>query len=486
MRPWLISFLAVTVFLLGVPMTAPAQQAASENSDEITQRLEKQDQTIRRLEERINELEGGAASSRPLPEAGPVPPVTKPGEAPSPAEEAEAVLYGHKDPVEYRGAFTDRQQAAARPADYTFDPEYRGFIPIPNTVLMIKLNARPRLDMIMSSTDPGSDFRFVPALFPVEGQPGYDTGSRFNASANGTQLRLDMQAPSVPGGFRFFYQNDFFGSDTRNMQYRLQHLYGEYYGVVAGFTYGVFEDPDAWPDTLDYEGPNSVIFARRPLVQYKTRLSDNWQFTLALEDPDIYVDTTGDPDARQRTRAPDGGFNFRWTPGELGHVQFSTIFRSIGIDGVTVPSNDVFGWGVNLAGALEVTSRDTIVFWFVTGDGVGGMGNDTSFLNSDAALDADGELEALRYYSTMIALTHNWTPRWRSTATHGYVNLENTAMQDPNAYHLSHYASLNLIYKVLKRLSVGIEGLYGYKKVKSDSSNDVFRVQVSIAYSIFD
>jgi hypothetical protein len=297
---------------------------------------------------------------------------------------------------------------------------------------------------------------------------------------------MDIQAPSVSGGFRLFYQNDFFGSDTKHMQYRLQHLYGEYYGILAGFTYGLFEDPDAWPDTIDYEGPNSVIFARRALAHYKLRLSDAWQITFGLENPDIFIDTTGDPDASKRTLAPDGGFNVRWTPEKLGHMQLSTILRAIGIDGGTVPSKDVLGWGVNLAGNIDVSSRDAIQFWFVIGDGVGGMGNDTSFVNSDAALDANGRLKALRYYSTMIAITHRWTPRWRSTATHGYVNLENTAMQDPNAYHSSHYATVNLIYNVFKRLHIGIEGLYGYKNVKSGNSTDIFRIQVGIAYSIFD
>jgi hypothetical protein len=34
-----------------------------------------------------------------------------------------------------------------------------------------------------------------------------------------------------------------------------------------------------------------------------------------------------------------------------------------------------------------------------------GMGNDTSFLNSDAAFDTDGNLEALPYWSVMEDLT---------------------------------------------------------------------------------
>ena len=93
-------------------------------------------------------------------------------------------------------------------------------------------------------------------------------------NANATQLRLDVRAPELGGNFRFYYQNDFFGSgsDTGDMKYRVQHLYGQFYGFKAGFTYGVWEDPDSWPDTVDYEGPNAVIFSRRPVAQYTYRL----------------------------------------------------------------------------------------------------------------------------------------------------------------------------------------------------------------------
>ena len=122
-------------------------------------------------------------------------------------------------------------------------------------------------------------------------------------------------------------------------------------------------------------------------------------------------------------------------------MQFSTILRSIGIDGDLVDSDDVFGWGFNLAGSINITENNTVQFWGVYGKGVGGMGNDTSFVNSDAALDADGDLKALEYASVMLAFTHNWTPRWRSTATYGFANLQNAGLQADDAYDYTHYAS---------------------------------------------
>lgn len=149
-------------------------------------------------------------------------------------------------------------------------------------------------------------------------------------------------------------------------------------------------------------------------------------------------------------------------------------------------SSDVFGWGVNLAGSLNVSSRDTMQFWGVFGQGVGGMGNDTSFVDSDAAFDNDGDLVPLEYASGMLAWTHRWSTRWRSTATYGYADLENTGAQTDDAYDFTHYASTNLVYQIFKRFSVGIEGLYGYHEVKDNDDGDALRLQVSMLYAPFD
>jgi hypothetical protein len=207
---------------------------------------------------------------------------------------------------------------------------------------------------------------------------------------------------------------------------------------------------------------------------------------VSLENPDTFVDTTGSDGADPRFRAPDGGFALKWTPGELGYFRASTIFRSIGVDNGTLGDDDVFGWGINTSANIRLTSRDNLQYYFNYGHGIGGMGNDTSFVNSDAAFDGSGNLQALEYWSTMIALTHQWTPRWRSTATHGYVHLENTALQDPTAYHATHYASLNLVYQLFKRVRIGVEGLYGWKEVNDGSTNDIFRLQAGLAFALFD
>ena len=59
--------------------------------------------------------------------------------------------------------------------------------------------------------------------------------------------------------------------------------------------------------------------------------------------------------------------------------------------------------------------------------------------------------------------------------------------QAANFYHTSHYASANLIWQLRKRLSIGLEGLYGLKTAQSGlDSGDHWRIQLGMVYSLFD
>jgi hypothetical protein len=481
-------------------LAAPSVRAqTADDYKQLKSMLEQMQKTIDAQNARIAELEKAAKApavpASPTPAPSPVTPGSVMEEKSPSIRTVEKVAsgedIGHKSPVTYRGALNDQQEAASRPKDFTLDPTYQGFIPIPNTPALIKFNAKPHLDMVSDNGNAGNQNRFVPASFPLQGSPEFDSGQQFHMNANATQLRLDVRAPELGGDFRFYYQNDFFGSgsDTGDMKYRVQHIYGQFYGFKAGFTYGVWEDPDSWPDTVDYEGPNAVIFSRRPVAQYTFAWNDNWNTTFGVEKPDIFVDTDSGPNpgGSQNTRTPDFGFNTRYEKAGFGHLQFSTLFRDIGAKDSADQTHHVFGWGVNLSAGIDLTKKDSLQLLGVYGEGVGGQGNDAGFLNSDAAFTSGGSLEALPYWSAMIGYTHRWSEQFRSTLTYGYVNLDNNSGQADTFYHTSQYASANLVWQLRKRLSIGLEGLWGTKEAQNgETSGDVWRIQLGMVYSLFD
>src|SRR4029077_5849320 len=124
---------------------------------------------------------------------------------------------------------------------------------IPNTADIIKFNAKPHVDFIDDFQNTGNPDRFVTATIPVEGDFFKNGGNQFNVGAKGSQLSIDVRAPEIDGNPRFYFQNDWFGSGGAEFNFRVQHIYGEIFNFVVGQTYSVFEDPDAWPDTVDYE-----------------------------------------------------------------------------------------------------------------------------------------------------------------------------------------------------------------------------------------
>jgi hypothetical protein len=485
---------AIGLALLGA---TPAPAQTPEDYQKLKSLMEQMQKTIEAQNARIADLEKKSAVA-PAPPMAPAAPGLTPTNVVVTSPSIQTIekisrgeTIGTQSPVTYRDALNDQQEAASRPRDYTLDPTYRGFIPIPHTAALIKFNAKPHVDMTSDNGNAGNQNRFVPAAFPLQGDPSHGGGEQFHMNANATQLKLDVRAPEIGGDFRFYYQNDFFGSgsDVGDMKYRLQHLYGQFYGFKAGFTYGVFEDPDTWPDTVDYEGPNAVVFSRRPVAQYTASWNENLDTTFGVEKPDIYTDLNSGPNpgGNSLMRMPDLGFNTRYEKAGLGHLQFSTLFRDIGARDATGRDQHVFGWGINLGAGIDVCKTDSIQVLGVYGHGIGGQGNDAGFLNSDAAFKSNGELEAMPYWSAMGGYTHHWSSCLRSTVSYGYVNLDNSSGQAGTFYHFSHYASANVVWQLRKQLSIGLEALYGFKEAANgNDSGDHLRIQLGMVYTLFN
>ena len=400
----------------------------------------------------------------------PPPPQQRPGEA---------------SQVEPRNNLREEQEPAPRPGNTSLDPKYKGFIPVPNTPAMFKFNSKPRVDLTMDNQNTGDDNRFITAKIPVSIDPDHGGGRQFNINAKGSQITFEVRAPEVEGAPRFYYQNDFYGSGPGEFPYRVRHLYGQIYNIIVGMTFSVFEDPDVWPDTVDYEGPNSAIFARRPLARFMLPLNKEWQLNFGLEQPESEIDTSIDPAATGVNHSPEVGVNARWEEEKTGHVQIAVIFRNLGVRGPIAGNQRAFGWGINLSGVCVPFGKDSLQAQLTYGEGIFRYCND-DFFNNDAAFDSNGNLEPIPYFGAMFGFTHHWTDELRSTITYGYVHLTNLASQAPTAYHITHYASANVVWQIRKRLSLGLEGLYGSKEENDERRGNAFRVQFGLVYALFD
>ena len=138
-----------------------------------------------------------------------------------------------------------------------------------------------------------------------------------------------------------------------------------------------------------------------------------------------------------------------------------------------------------MSGNWKVFEKDSVQGQITYGEGIFKYCND-DFVNNDAAYDNSGDLKPIPFFGTMVGYTHRWNDALRSTASFGYVNLDNEGSQGPNAYNQTYYASANVIWQMRKRLTLGLECLYGYKEEQSGQVGDVWRVQLGAKYSLFD
>ncbi len=205
--------IAASVMLL----VTPAVRAEDAELDALKKAVEQMQKTINTLNQKIETLEQERQQEKAAAAAAPK------EKAMTPAEAAVALAPPAEKPI------SPEVQSASEALETVLtsqgigpqapvDPALRGFVRIPNTGVMLRFNAKPRVDFTYDTGNAGDDNRFITAKIPVSGDPNKGGGPVFNANGKGSQLVVDVRAPDVAGSPRFYYQNDFFGSGVGRVQ----------------------------------------------------------------------------------------------------------------------------------------------------------------------------------------------------------------------------------------------------------------------------
>jgi hypothetical protein len=286
------------------------------------------------------------------------------------------------------------------------DPKLKGFIAIPGTDTIFKIGGSARVDTIVDFKNNGNPNLFTPSTIPVPDQPGWNGGERTTLESKGTRLSLEIRRP-VPweGTLRIYTEYDFFNNSTSpNMDFRTRHFYGQAWNFLIGQTFTAFMDADAFPDTVDYQGPNGIVNRRQPQIRYTQPIYQGEASKVLLfgsiEQPDSKIDTDTDEfpvGSTPVSHTPDGVLGLRWE-GERGHVQAAGLFRDLSFENDDGTSGDTFGWGVTLGGSLKVFEKDKFSAQVTYGEGVARYINDLGGESLDATFN-DGRLEAIPVFA---------------------------------------------------------------------------------------
>ncbi len=487
-HPRFVLFITAILLSALLPVRAAAQSDNSSQAvDQLSKRLDELRAEMNKIEAQLSELKGSKGTPAASAAATPAPAATSGREGAiqanlPPAQGATSRQVG-KATATYN-TFSEDTLAAARYNNVPLDPKYHGFFVLPGTETLLKIGGYFKTDFINDLKPAGNSDSFIPSSFPVP-QPTNVNNS--TVSIRPTRLSLDFRVPGARvGEVRFYLEGDLFGTNSTTP--RLRHAYAQVRNVLIGQTFSNFMDPDAFPDTLDFQGPNGMISIRNPQFRYGFALTPSTTFYVSIEKPSSDVAfKTPEFTAQPNAPSPDGTIRLR-QEFEGGHFQVAGIFRSISASvgtGPTAKTDSVFGWGVNTSVGLKTFGKDNLIFAVAAGHGISRYIQDTSGLGIDAevASGASPHLEATPAVGVEAAYQHYWLKNLRSSAVYSYAAVNDTNLAPTTAYNHATYTGTNLIWNPYGTLNVGAEFLYGWTMLQNGLKANAPRIQLSAKYS---
>ncbi len=148
------------------------------------------------------------------------------------------------------------------------------------------------------------------------------------------------------------------GRDAGLTTIRLRHAWGQWKQIGGGQTNSTFMDVDVFPNTVEYWGPNGMLFVRNPQVFWEPIVKENGSnLRIAIEAPGasgdagVFADRVELQNVRGRYPAPDFTAHYR-AAGKRGYVQGGFAVRKIAWDDMLPDdkfdlSGSTVGWGIS-------------------------------------------------------------------------------------------------------------------------------------------
>ena len=304
--------------------------------------------------------------------------------------------------------------------------------------------------------------------------------------------------PTDLGELKTTFEFELFGTgvDQGQTTFRLRHAYGELGEFGAGQTWSPFMDIDVFPNSIEYWGPSGMVFFRNVQVRWMPIQGES-RLTIAAERPGasadagVIADRIEIQNVKGRFPLPDISAEYRYGGHDWGYVEIAGIYRKIKIDDLLDDqfdlNQDINAWGINLSSNLKF-GDSTLRLQYVYGEGIENYMNDAPVdVGAKANLGnaiSPVEGEALPLHGVVAFVDVTWSDRWTSSVGYSLIDIENSDLQDPSAFHIGQYALANLLYYPAKNVMMGGEFQWGHRENFADGfESDDYRIQFSFKYN---
>lgn len=345
-----------------------------------------------------------------------------------------------------------------------------------------------------------------PTKLPVY-ENEYGTDGNFFFGVRQTRFGVKNYFQTPLGELKTHFEWEMFGTgvDAGQTTLRLRHAYAEIGKFGAGQYWSPFMDIDVFPNSIEYWGPNAMVFFRNVQVRYMpiqgaTRLTFALERPGASADQGIYGDRVELDGVSGRFPLPDLSAEFRKAFGAASYVEIAGMLRSIQWEDQNDDqfdlSGDALGWGLNLSTNLKIASSSTIRAQLVYGAGIQNYMNDApvdigienDFDNANAPIKG----VALPILGGLVFLDHNWNSKFSTSVGFSYMDIENSDGQRFDAYSSGQYGLVNLLYTPAQNCMMGVELQYGSRENFDDHplddpaylrESDIVKLQFSFKYN---
>jgi hypothetical protein len=320
----------------------------------------------------------------------------------------------------------------------------------------------------------------------------YGPDGNFYFSVRQTRFGVKNYFDTPKGKLFTQFEFEMFGTgvDAGQTTIRLRHAYAELGALGVGQYWSPFMDIDVFPNTVEYWGPNGMVFFRNVQVRFMP-IKGPTRLTIALERPGasadqgVYSGRVELGGVKPVFRLPDLSFEYR-KAFDFGYVELAGIARSIAWEDTNTDAFDLsgsaLGWGLNLSTNIKIGSATTFRGQAVYGEGIENYMNDApvdiGIKNNPGNATKPIIGVALPLLGLVAFVDHSWSDKFSTAIGYSMLDIYNSDAQAADAFSKGQYAAVNLMYYPVQNAMVGVELQYGNRANFEDGfTSSITKVQ---------
>lgn len=325
---------------------------------------------------------------------------------------------------------------------------------------------------IMPATD------FIPSLIPVP--KGSAQRSQFNFDATTSRIFLRVLADLPIGLLHFFVETDFRASGNRN---RFTAIYASLNGWRIGRYWTVMADLEAYPPSIDFQGPNAFAGISNYQISYQGKFNNRFSYGIGLELPDYSL---ADSLSVQRMpqRIPTLPLYLQYNL-SAGHLRLAGLARPLLYkNGITGSKTAAFTWAAVGSAYLTPTPKLSLYLLGLYGSGTATYSFEFNGLGLDLLPDPDhpGKLRPATFYGGFVGANYAFSKFFQASVIYSRLNLTKNKMENLSLYKLGQYLVFTGYFQVTPKLQLAVEYDRGRLDLRSDQHGQANRLMGMIRY----